>query len=96
MLEIGFALILSWFDPRLTFTNLQDDYNFNPLTEVEKQIIWKPNIEFTNTKYKEVSVTDSKVVAKIVKYGNRMDLKESPVYNNYLYSGAENLLTFER
>ena len=96
VLEVSFSLIMDWFDPRLTFTNLNPDPSFNALTEDEKTMIWKPTIEFTNTKYKPTTVTDNDVVATIVKLGEKTLSKESLVYNTYYFVGKENQVSFKR
>ena len=96
VMEVSFAVVLGWFDPRLTFTNLNPDPNFNTLTEVEKDIIWKPSIEFTNTKYRDRTVTDEEVVARVVRFGNKTESKEAPLYNTYKYVGRENQVQFIR
>ena len=96
VLEVSFAIVLGWFDPRLTFTNLNPDPNFNTLTEVEKGIIWKPIIEFTNTKYKDRTITDEEVVAKVVRFGNKTESKEAPLYNTDKFVGGENQVQFTR
>ena len=96
LLEVSFSLVLSWFDPRITFTNLNQDPNFNKLTDAEKQKIWKPIIEFSNTKYVDTTVTDKEVVATVVRLGNKTDSDASLVYNTYNFLGKENLITFNR
>ena len=96
VLEVSFMLVLGWFDPRLTFTNLNPDPNFNTLTEIERNMIWKPTIEFTNTKYKDETKIDQKVVAKVVRYGNKTESEEIPLYNTDYYIGKENQVQFSR
>ena len=96
VLEVSFSLVLGWFDPRITFTNLNQDSNFNKLTENEKHTIWKPIIEFSNTKYVDTTVTDQKVVAKVVRFGNRTKGDSSLIYNVYNFHGKENLVLFDR
>ena len=96
LLRVSFSLILSWFDPRITLTNLNSDQNFNKLTEAEKQKLWKPIIEFSNTENLDTSVTDGNVVANILRMGNRIDSKKSLVYNTFYFLGKENLIQFKR
>ena len=96
LLEVSFSLVLSWFDPRITFTNLNQDENFNKMTDAEKQKIWKPIIEFSNTKYVDTTVTDKEVVATVVRLGNKTDSDASLVYNTYNFLGKENLIKFNR
>ena len=96
VLEVSFMLVLGWFDPRLTFTNLNPDPNFNTLTEIERNMIWKPTIEFTNTKYRDRSIIDEEVVAKVVRYGNKTESKDIPIYNTDYYIGKENQVQFSR
>ena len=96
LLEVSFSLVLGWFDPRITFTNLNQDSNFNKLTEAEKQKIWKPIIEFSNTKYVDTTVIDKEVVAKVLKLGNKTKSDGSLLYNTYNFLGKENLIQFNR
>ena len=96
LLSVSFSLVLGWFDPRLTLTNLNSDTNFNKLTEAEKQKLWKPTIEFSNTKRLDTSFTDGNVVANIVRMGNKTASTESLVYNTFYFSGKENLIQFKR
>ena len=96
LLRVSFSLLLSWFDPRITLTNLNSDQNFNKLTEAEKKKLWKPIIEFSNTENLDTSVTDGNVVANILRMGNRIDSKKSLVYNTFYFLGKENLIQFKR
>ena len=95
-MPVSFALVIGWFDPRLTFTNLNPDPNFNTLTEDEKNSIWTPTIEFTNTKYQDRTVTDAEVVAKVIRFGNKTESAESMLYNTYNFRGEENMVVFTR
>ena len=97
LLEVSFSLTMEWFDARLTFTNLKDNPDLNRLTSNEKEMIWKPTIEFTNTKKFHRTKVDDDVVAKIFKYGNRTENKgEKLVYNTHFYNGKENSAHFTR
>ena len=96
LLGVSFSLILGWFDPRITFTNLNPDQDFNKLTETEKQMIWKPIVEFSNTENVETTVTDENVVSNIVRMGNMTESEESLTYNTYYFLGKENLIQFNR
>ena len=66
------------------------------MTDAEKQKIWKPIIEFSNTKYVDTTVTDKEVVATVVRLGNKTDSDASLVYNTYNFLGKENLIRFNR
>ena len=95
--KVSFALVMGWFDPRLTFANLNPDPNFNTLTETEKARIWKPTIQFTNTEDLDTTRTDEEVVAKIVRYGDKVEHKDtSSVYKTDKYLGKENQVQFTR
>ena len=57
-------------------------------------MIWKPELEFSNTEYVDRTITDNRVVAKIRRLGNRTDIENSIVYNTFKYLGEENYIEF--
>ena len=59
-------------------------------------MIWKPEIEFTNTKYKDKTVTDKDVVGTVIRYGNKIDTKEFMIYKTDKFYGEDNQVQFTR
>ena len=68
--EVSFKLDQKWFDGRVVFHNLKNDSDINTITSHEKQSIWRPKLEFSNTKSKEDMILDQKVFAKVIQMGN--------------------------
>ena len=64
-MHLKFYLILSWFDRRLTFKNLNKNAKLNGLTD-EKTLIWTPKLKFINTqKYQQKNIWSSESREKV-------------------------------
>ena len=93
---VSFELFMTWFDPRIVYTNLKTEKNLNKLTTDEKEIIWKPVIVYDNTKFKDITQTDERTLAVITQYGNFTRSSPSEAVEAYYFKGDENAITFSR
>ena len=93
---VSFKLFMTWFDPRIIYTNLKMDRDLNKLTRVEKETIWKPVVVFDNTKSKEITLTDDRTLAMINRKGNYTKSPSTEHEETYFFNGEENPITYTR
>ena len=86
-IALQFELMFEWNDPRVQFSNLKYDSNLNTLSEVEKNIMWVPEIIFFNTEQKEETLNDAKSFIVLEREGNYkpMEVRNRKVKSSILY-----------
>ncbi len=57
-MKVDFVLSLTWFDPRLDYSNLKSSSSLNTLTLSELRSLWVPEVAFDNTEGNTVSLLD--------------------------------------
>ena len=93
-----FTLNRVWFDSQLTFQNLRNDSK-NSLYPEDKEIIWKPWIQFENIQnYGKIQKTDQLDDVAIALNSNYSykHIGITHMYNALLFEGSENALNYER
>ena len=96
LFTVSFKLSMTWYDPRIVYTNLKMDRDLNKLTSVEKETLWKPVIVFDNTKDKDITLTDDRTLPMINRYGNFSQSPSSEPEETYFFKGSENPITYSR
>ena len=94
--EVSFILNQRWFDGRLVYHNLKNDSDINTITSKEKEAIWRPKLEFSNTKSKEDMVLDQKVFTKIIQMGNHTRSDITVAESAYIFKGEDNPILLSR
>ena len=94
--EVSFKLHQLWFDGRVVFHNLKNDSDINTITSSEKEAIWRPKLEFSNTKSKEDMILDQKVFAKVIQQGNYTRSDITVAESAYIFKGEENPILLTR
>ena len=89
-------LQLIWFDQRLTYNNLKKDSNYNALSEEERNMVWTPQIIFSNTEKMDGLKNDERAHATILDNGNFLIASDDSLDNTFLYKGSENPITLTR
>ena len=64
-IKAQFTLIISWFDKRLLFNNLNSKTEKNSHTNKERKELWVPKVVFANTKEKIQTVMDDITTANV-------------------------------
>ena len=57
--------MMSWFDKRITFSNLLEDITKNSLSKKEKSQVWTPRLVFENTKTKLPTLLDDTTIIEV-------------------------------
>ena len=96
LFTVSFKLLMTWYDPRIVYTNLKLDRNLNKLTRVEKETIWKPVVVFDNTKSKDITQTDERTLAMINRKGEFSQSPSTEPEETYFFEGSENPITYTR
>ena len=96
--EMHYDMTFEWFDPRLVFHNLKRKKERNKLSLPEKVMIWNPQIEFVNTKFKDESIIDSKLRVEVIPNEDfNYQISDETVVNNiYIFDGESNMLQSHR
>ncbi len=96
MIEIQLDLSLTWFDERLTMSNLKEMEDLNTLTSMERNLLWIPEVEFYNTVNKLNTLNDGQSFMKVLRQASFSRTPMTDVQNAYLFNGGENPLTISR
>ncbi len=96
MIEIQLDLSLTWFDERLTLSNLKEMDDLNTLTTGERDLLWIPEVEFYNTVDKLSTLNDRKSFMKVLRQASFTRTPMSDLQNSYLFNGKDNPLTISR
>ena len=95
-LKLKIAIIRSWYNPQLSYLNLNRSETKNLLSEADKEKMWIPYIVFQNVE--DYMSTDRLDTVRIspnpeFKYirGSKVDMM-----NYRVFSGSENILKYER
>ena len=87
---------MKWFESRLRFKNLKDDFELNNFLPSEVAMIWVPELIFANTEEKPLTIVDERTSISVEKLGN---FKLSETYENeniQYFAGTENPLHLRR
>ena len=98
--QVQFLLTMKWFETRLRFKNLKDDIKLNTFLPTERDVIWVPELIFSNTEEKPSTVVDEKtsILVDTTYYPYQTyQLSDKDENSNIQYfSGAENPLHLRR
>ena len=96
--EAQFTLILSWFDKRLMFNNLNNKTEKNSLSNEEREELWVPKVVFENTKEKIQTVMDDITIANVKNFNiTSFKIADKTVYEAVKqYPGDENLIIMSK
>ena len=89
-----FSLRMVWYDKRLSYHYLRDKPKTLSTKTIEK--IWFPAMKFENTKEKVMIEPDKKANLEVRKEGRGTHAEDHDGENKLVYSGKDNLLSFER
>jgi hypothetical protein len=88
-------LKMVWYDPRLIFYNLRNDSSLNRLGS-SKNIIWTPQLTFTNSISNTIIENDDLVRISVDKRGQGLPNQFAEMDESLIFMGSENPLIFER
>ena len=96
--EAQFTLIISWFDKRLVFNNLNTKTAKNSLSNKEREELWVPKVVFENTKEKIQTVMDDITTANVKSFNiSSFKIADKTVYEAVKqYPGEENLIIMSK
>ena len=98
--QVQFLLTMKWFETRLRFKNLKDDIKLNTFLPTERDVIWVPELIFSNTEEKPSTVVDEKtsiLVDTTYHAYQTYQLSDKDENSNIQYfSGAQNPLNLRR
>ena len=92
--QAKFAIILEWYDNRLTFYFLRTSTSSNLIGGEEKSLIWIPPLIFNNTETNEMIVDDPSSSMFVHRRGDGEFFDLSNVWEGDIYKGSENPLLF--
>ena len=92
--QAKFAIILEWYDNRLTFYFLRTSTSSNLIGGEEKSLIWIPPLIFNNTETNEMIVDDPASSMFVHRRGDGEFFDLSNVGEGDIYKGSENPLLF--
>ena len=76
---VDFLLNLRWFDNRLQFKNLHDEYTLNTLNDTNKFFIWTPRLSLSNGLGSNMAEIEKGTSIFVLKEGQaRLDGKYHP------------------
>ncbi len=87
---------LSWRDERLTMYNLKERTDLNTLTTRERNLLWIPEVVFSNTEDKLETMNDNKAYMTISRLGGFRRSRTTELENAYAYRGRDNPLRISR
>ena len=90
--QMQLFLTLKWFDSRLQYINLKDNFDLNNFLPSENKLIWIPELVFENTEDKMRSKINEKTSIKVLKTGNFTPSYISENENIQIFRGDENML----
>ena len=67
--QVQFVLTLKWFETRLQFKNLKDDFSLNNFLPSEVEKVWVPELTFSNTEEKPTTILDERASISVQKIG---------------------------
>lgn len=87
---------MTWYDSRLTYSDLRDEIGLNSLSPEEKEQIWIPVLVFDNTEDKPSTIVDEDTMIAVEKEGSftLADI-DQPIARQY-YRGDENPIVLTR
>ena len=90
--SISFNQDALWTDPRLLYKNLKRNTNLNVLNQEEAIAIWTPQIVFSNTKGKDMSLLDDRAILSLIPGADfNFERTDQTNYENiYMFKGTEN------
>ena len=96
--EAQFTLIMSWYDKRLVFNNLNSLTEKNSLSKNEREKLWFPKVVFENTNDKLQTVMDDITTTNIKSFNiTSFKFADKTVHEAVKqYSGKENLLIMSK
>ena len=81
-----FFLNLRWYDPRLHWKNLQDEYTVNALDDANKFSVWTPRLSFENALGNIITELDKSTLLFILKESQpRLDEHYEPKHGRFSY-----------
>lgn len=90
--DAKFTITMEWFDSRLTYKNIFDNYLTNLVKEENKAQIWLLELVFNNTN-KDVMTTNGPNSALFInKQGNPTNAPITNINEDFYYKGSENKL----
>ena len=93
-----FVITRKWRDQRVTFQNLQNNTELNPINPDERSLLWKPWTIFNNIedrgKYAMTDVEQEWRVIPNSKY-DFAHAENSFLHNTYLFDGPSNMISYE-
>ncbi len=98
VISLQFKLMLSWLDPRLTFSNLKGPDRTDVLYPEERETIWVPELTFDNTAGKDATLMDDKTVVAVERSET---VPPTPghvreLHNSHYYEGKDSALRVTR
>ncbi|CAL4100647.1 unnamed protein product, partial [Meganyctiphanes norvegica] len=95
-MHVNFRNTKVWYDSRLKYLNLNEDFHLNQVPKTIQNQLWSPMIEFLNTKGVQVTKPDESVLMWISKQGQPKLGDLSRPREFAIYSGAENPISVAR
>ena len=93
--KANFELI--WTDQRLKMQNLNKNRNRNLLTDLERDLIWIPEVMFSNNQLQNRLIVDSKAEVTVERTQNEPTISRYQDLNNALiYDGKLNSINYNR
>ncbi|ROT77155.1 Ligand-gated ion channel 50 [Penaeus vannamei] len=92
-ISVDLAFVLMWRDTRLLYRNLQEDRRSNKLNDWRS--IWVPSLKITDMTQGSVEANPFNTAAFVVKMAEPVPDDDSTIYEDYMYSGAENYVRFQ-
>ena len=85
ILTTSFNLTMFWFDQRVLFKNLKEDFRLN--TFEKNDVLWSPTVSFSNSITDEKTVSDTHTLMYVIKkeQGRKKDWRvpeEGKVHHN--------------
>ncbi|XP_042208683.1 uncharacterized protein LOC121856959 [Homarus americanus] len=86
VVSLELTVDIRWEDPRLKYLNLKNIFEWNKLTNQEKEKVWKPKLEFPNVYDGNVRMLKEDVY--LDKTGEAMEPDLNDVNMNIVYAGS--------
>ncbi len=96
LISIDINIRMTWFDSRLSYNNLWDNYSKNAIGYPDQEQIWMPELHFSNSKTMKIIVLDKHAFFSVIKDTNGSISGLFDPYENKVYQGKSNRLFVSR
>ena len=91
-------LTRKWIDQKVTFQNLQNETEHNPINPEDRGLLWKPWTVFNNIEDRsKYAPTDAEPVWRVIPNSNYSFVHAGKefLHNTYLFDGASNMILYD-